>query len=286
MEVMSFSERHGYKNPAHVLEENDLPDALRNRIWNVLREVHFRYISDERRGYSTIFEILSRQLRHTYFKIPVDERSSNPRSERKFIRERYFQLQFPEFYEFLETMAGKEIASIYRRGDNRPIQFTKRCNTVFEQERARFRFVSNLVTRITSHEQMAEVEKAANTDEAGSHIHQAIELYRDMTSPDYRNSIKESVSAVEATYRRLTGEKHKDISAAIADMESKGVQLPKPLKAGFSNIYGWASGESGIRHALMDGDRTVTEAEARLMLVMCSAYVNYLLSLRERHKSV
>ena len=283
---MSFSERHGYKNPAPVLAEDDLPDALRNRIWDVLWTYHFRDISHGRHGYSTIFDNLSKRLRHTYFKIPVDERPPKPSAERKLIRDHYFQLQFPEFYDFLETMAGKTIASIYRRGDIRPIQFTKRCNTVFEQERAQFRFVSNLVTRITSHEQMAEVEKAANTDEAGSHIHQAIELYRDRTSPDYRNSIKESVSAVEATYRRLTGEKHKDIPAAIAAMESKGMQLPRSLKAGFSNIYGWASGESGIRHALMEDHRTVTEAEARLMLVMCSAYVNYLLSLRERQKSV
>lgn len=129
---------------------------------------------------------------------------------------------------------------------------------------------------------MAEVQIAADTDEAGNHIRRAIELYRERTTPDYRNSIKESLSAVEATYRRLTGKQHKNIGAAIAAMESEGMQLPESLKTGFSKIYGWASGESGIRHALMEDDRTVTEAEARLMLVMCSAYVNYLLSRRER----
>lgn len=277
---MIFSERYGHKKPAPMLEERDLPDGLRNRIWDVLWTYHFHDISDEYGNYSGTFDDLSARLRHIHFKIPVDERSFDPDAERQFIRDCYFRLQFPEFYDFLETMAGNAIASIYPHGDRRPDLFIERCNTVFEQEKARFRFVSNLVTRITSHEEMAEVEKAANTEEAGSHIHQAIELYRDRTSPDYRNSIKESVSAVEATYRRLTGEKHKDIGGAIAAMESKGMQLPKSLKAGFSKIYGWASGESGVRHALMEDDRTVTEAEARLMLVMCSAYVNYLLSLR------
>jgi len=49
---------------------------------------------------------------------------------------------------------------------------------------------------------------------------------------------------------------------------------------GFSAIYGWASDLDGIRHANMGRDRPPTEAEARVMLVMCSAYVNYLLSLR------
>ena len=277
---MSFSERHGHKKPAPMLEEDDLPDGLRNRIWNVLWTVHFYEINDRLHGYSSNFDKLSLRLRHSHFKIPVDERPPRPSAERKLIRDRYFQLQFPEFYDFLERMAGKEISSIYRRGDSRPIQFTKRCNAVFEQERARFRFVSNLITPITSEEEMAEVQLAADTDEAGSHIRQAIELYRDRTSPDYRNSIKESISAVEATYRRLTGKRHKNVGDAIDAMERAGIVFPDSLKLGFKKIYDWTSGESGIRHALMEDDRTVTEAEARLMLVMCSAYVNYLLSLR------
>ena len=276
---MSFSERHVHKKPAPMLDEDDLPQGLRNRIWNVLRAIHFHDISDGLNNYSRTFHDLSMHLRHTYFKIPFDERPPRPGAERKLIRDRYFQLPFPDFYDFLETMAGKEVASIYRRGDKRPIRFIERCNTVFQQEKARYRFVSNLITPITSEAEMAEVRFAADTDEAGNHIRRAIELYRDRTTPDYRNSIKESVSAVEATYRRLTGKQHKNIGAAIAAMESEGMQLPESLKTGFSKIYGWASGESGIRHALMEDDRTVTEAEARLMLVMCSAYVNYLLSL-------
>ena len=279
---MSFSERHRYKKPAPMLEEDDLPEGLRNRIWDVLWATHFAVIDNRFVDYSITFDKLSKHLRHTYFKIPIDERSSSPHMERKLIRDRYFRLKFPEFYDFLETMAGNAIISIYPKGDKRPIQFVDRCNEVLEQERARFRFVSNLITPMTSEEEMAEVEMAADTNEGGSHVRRAIELYRDRTTPDYRNSIKESISAVEATYRRLTGQRHKDIASAISAMESDGMRLPKSLKAGFSNIYGWASGEGGIRHALMEGDRNPTEAEARLMLVMCSAYLNYLLSLRQK----
>ena len=61
-------------------------------------------------------------------------------------------------------------------------------------------------------------------------------------------------------------------------MERRCIGLP-PLKKGFSAIYGWASGPDGIRHALMEGGRPPDEADARLMLVMCSAHVNYLMSL-------
>ena len=130
--------------------------------------------------------------------------------------------------------------------------------------------------------EIAEISRAVATDEAGRHIHRAIELYKDRASPDYRNSVKESVSAVEATYRMLTGTSNKNIGDAISKLEAEGTKLPKSLKIGFSAIYGWTNGKDGIRHALMEDAHSVTEAEARLLLVMCSAYVNYLLSLRNR----
>ena len=279
---MRFSERYGYKPPTPMLEEHDLPEELRNRIWNVLWAIHFSEDNIETCGdYSDTFKVLSWRLRHFHFKLRIDDLPPFPHDEVEVFRKRYFELPFPEFFEFLEVMASDEVELIYlQQGGEKQDRFVKECNKVLEEEKSCFRFVSNLITPITSEEEMAEVQLAADTDEGGSHIRRAIELYRDRTGPDYRNSIKESVSAVEATYRRLTGEKHRDIGGAITAMESKGMQLPKSLKAGFSNIYGWASGESGIRHALMEDDRTVTEAEARLMLVMCSAYVNYLLSLR------
>ncbi len=159
--------------------------------------------------------------------------------------------------------------------------FTEHCNQVFEEEKAAYRFVENWITPIINEKERATIRDAARSDEAGRHISRAITLYRDRSEPDYRNSVKESISAVEATYRRLTGGEHKNIGAAITALEGQGrIDLPTSLKKGFSQIYGWTSGRDGIRHALMKDAPEITEPEARLMLVMCSAYVNYLLSLR------
>ncbi len=41
-------------------------------------------------------------------------------------------------------------------------------------------------------------------------------------------------------------------------------------------MYGWTSDDGGIRHALMEGDTPPTFADAKFMLVACSALVNYL----------
>ncbi|MCY3879121.1 MAG: hypothetical protein OXF74_08080 [Rhodobacteraceae bacterium] len=283
---MHFSERHDYKEPRPMLVENELPRELRNRIWNVLLWTYFDDIGHSdiiEQYYSEYFNSLTAYLRHSFFKVAIDERPTFPSDELKFVRSCYFRLEFPGFYDFLEEMAGDAVQSI--RCQFHPIgrqdQFIRNCNTVLEQEKAQFRFISNLLTPITNEVEMGEVERAVSTVDAREHIRRAIQYYRVKNDPSYRNSVKESISAVEATYRNMTGQKHKNIGQALDDMARKGMNLPIALKEGFSKIYGWTSGEDGIRHALMESGRSVTEAEARLMLVMCSAYVNYLLSLRD-----
>ena len=267
------------------MREDELTEALRNRIWDAVREVYCGDIEVDSgidpHDYTYHFDLLSKRLRHHFFKIPIDQRSYPPFDELEWIRVRYFNLTFPGFYDFLELLADPLVAGFYRNQTGfMPDQFTGWCNLIFREEKTAFRFVKNLVTPITNEEERMAIGEAAGTDVAGTHIVQAITLYSDRAAPDYRNSIKESVSAVEAAYRRLTEEGHKDIKSAVAAMEKRGIKLPPSLKRGFSAIYGWTSGPDGIRHALMEDARPPDEAEARLMLVMCSAYVNYLLSLR------
>ena len=60
-------------------------------------------------------------------------------------------------------------------------------------------------------------------------------------------------------------------------MERKtGVFHPTLLEA-FTKLYAYTSDANGIRHGHL-GDSYVSLAEARFMLVSCSAFVNYLLA--------
>ncbi len=273
---MRFSERYGHKEPIPFLQPDEVTNELRNRIWNVLYTTYFDNIG-ALANYSPPFHKLSMHLRDSYFKIPVDDRDLDPKIELQMIKDHYLALNFPEFYDFLETMAVPTVARFRRFRED---VFTEHCNQVFEEGKAAYRFVENWITPIINEEERAATCDAVRSDEAGRHISEAIALYRNRSKPDYRNSVKESISAVEATYRRLTGEKPKNIKTAITILENQGIKLPASLREGFSAIYGWTSGPDGIRHALMKDAREITEPQARLMLVMCSAYVNYLLCLR------
>ena len=117
------------------------------------------------------------------------------------------------------------------------------------------------------------------TSLAGTNIHltKAIDLLSDKQNPDFRNSIKESVSAVESTARVITGEN--TLGKALNKLESKGLEINNQLKTGFDKIYAYSNDKSsGIRHAIISAPTEPDFADAKYMLVSCSAFINYLIS--------
>jgi hypothetical protein len=107
------------------------------------------------------------------------------------------------------------------------------------------------------------------------HLATALNYLSDRTAPDYRNSIKESVSAVESLCNLITGGKE-SLGEALKKVET-AVPIHPALKKGFSAIYGYTSDAGGIRHALLDQPNLNFE-DAKFMLVSCSAFINYLLA--------
>ena len=109
------------------------------------------------------------------------------------------------------------------------------------------------------------------------HLNSALEKYAQRPIGDYRNSIKESISAVEAFCREKTGEK--TLGKALNKLERSGLAIHSSLKTAFEKLYVYTNQEeTGIRHALMDDEAnyTPTAEEALFMLISCSAFINYL----------
>ena len=115
---------------------------------------------------------------------------------------------------------------------------------------------------------------------ARGHLAQALSLLSDRENPDFRNSIKESISAVESLARELIGNPKATLGDALRLLEKCGV-LHGGLKSGMSAIYGYTSDADGIRHGMLD-EPHLDSADAKYYLVACSAFVNYLV---EKHAS-
>lgn len=157
--------------------------------------------------------------------------------------------------------------------------FESRINTEFDRLDYGYRIVNHCVTDITSDMERKSISEAIShsKDNVSNHLLMAMKHYSARPTPDVRNSIKESISAVEAVCRELTGDT--TLGQALKHLEDKGVTIHKMLKDEFTKFYVYTNDpSSGIRHALMDNDDAYTPSkdEAYYMLISCSAFVNYL----------
>ena len=104
-------------------------------------------------------------------------------------------------------------------------------------------------------------------------MNQALQLLSNRESPDYPNSIKESITAVEAAAEVISGKPKATLGDALKVIGDESAH--PALRDAFSKLYGWTSDAAGIRHASLDGT-SVGFAEAQFMVVACSAFTNYL----------
>lgn len=156
-------------------------------------------------------------------------------------------------------------------------------NILFKKEFVGYRFIEGFATRITSDEEIKTIEKTLNSkySTCSTCIKKATQLLFDRKKPDYENSIKESISAVEAICNIINGGKRTTLNKAVEKLKDSGITIHPAMKESFISLYGYTSDQSGIRHNTgIDGKATY--GEAKYMLVSCSAFVNYLIELNEQ----
>ena len=172
-------------------------------------------------------------------------------------------------YDFLEFVTNNY--DRYQFKDH----FIAACNKALEKEISAYRFVDGLISRITEHQEVDEIERALETalGPVRTHLRRALELLANRESPDYRNSIKESISSVESLAAFAVGAEKGTLGQLIKRLEDE-IQLHPALRTAFSSLYGYTSDEGGIRHALMESENVRFE-DAKFFLVVCSAFVNF-----------
>lgn len=268
--MKTFSERKGLKPISEVIQIESMNEALRNSLWNALDVALWSTKGFIYKDYEEpLIQQLSKSLWFHYFKKPIDARPDRPHEILSEIRVYFFACPWNEVYDLLEF-----IVSHFKHSEP---DLPNLLNAILERELSGYRFVSGHLADITNQEELAMIEDAVKDTRfagASSHITRALELYADRESPDYRNSIKESISAVESIARLVAKGPNATLGDALKIIE-KNAQLHSALKDGFLKLYGYTSDEQGIRHAMLDEPK-LTAVDARFFLVSCSAFVNYL----------
>jgi hypothetical protein len=181
----------------------------------------------------------------------------------------YNNLKWNEKYDFIEFCVNLF--------DGKYTNLNNCLNTVLKEEFAGYSLINGVITPIIEEEEIIEIKKALSVSPPITvHLKTALHLLSDKIKPNYRNSIKESISAVEAMCNKMNNNSEIPLGDALRIIERKGqIEIHGALKSAFSSLYGWSSSEEGIRHSLMDKPN-VDQEDARFMLVACSAFINYL----------
>lgn len=270
-----FSERMGIKPPKSVLQTESMDDDLRTGLWNALATCIWSRMGTKWISKHFHMSFLLSRLWRDHFKRPLDELGDFWPATFEEIKDYFFACEWYEVYDFLEFVARN-----YGDPTDEEVvgDFTDACNSVLKRELSAYRFVGSTIVPLTTEQEIAAVEGALAVPDSlspvRSHLNSAVDLLADRVSPDYRNSIKESISAVEALSRLITGDSKATLGKALKKIDAS-VPLHDALRKAFGNLYGYSSDADGIRHSLMD-ESTLDFEDAMFMLVSCSAFVNYL----------
>lgn len=158
-------------------------------------------------------------------------------------------------------------------------------NNVFQRECVGYRLINGIMTDCIDEIEISELTHALESPFHGGavHIEKSMRLLFDRDNPDFENSIKESITAVEAVCQVIAGKKT-TLSNVLDMITKKGISIHPALKSAFEKIYGYTSDAKGIRHADGFGGVNSTFEEARYMLVSCSAFKNYLVAIYDKSK--
>jgi len=278
---VKFSERIGIVPPLKELSLESMPPELRAGLWDVTRMTFFEEISGEYDYLSQKGEMLAEWIWFYHFREPADEIPEKGRILLAEIRSRFFHWDWHEVYDFVEYLCGLEVSEHPLNISEGSHSYASLCNEVLAREMAILRFVDLKLVKISDEIEISEIASSTSSSylSISEHFKKALAFLSDRKSPDYRNSIKESISGVEAAARIVTGNQTATLGNALIQLQ-KTDSLHPALAKGFSNLYGWTSDKSGIRHALIDGDLEIQQNEAHYMLVSCSAFANYLVASR------
>lgn len=278
-----FSERYGYTKPSDVIIRERITPEIQNAICSCYDKLRNFFIDSGLYTYSDEPYVKMEQYLWTYF---LNNRES------KFYDGRFHHTVATQYIEdeskpwfrkldLIEVSIKYLYAYDVKRSRACPVanRFVSQLNFEFERLNFAYRIVGQEIVEMTSQSEITAIEEAlANSSHnIKMHLSRALELYAQRPDGDYRNSIKESISAVEAFCREKTGEN--TLGKALNRMEANGIVFPQLLKVAFDKLYAYTNQpDTGIRHALMDNEGAYTPAseEALFMLVSCSAFLNYL----------
>ena len=213
--MSTFSERYGYVVKPLQLESMTI--ELRNRIWNIYRcEICNDIAVIDSHYLEEIMDACGLSYTSVYDNADLDKNLA-------VFRKWYDQAEWYRIYDFVEIyLAFLPTKDLSDAIDN--------FNGVLSAENAGYRVIGRQVVPITNEYEIKCIEQAQQTpyNSINVHLKKATELFSRRPLPDYENSIKESISAVEAVCSIISTTSLRGIFPRRMKNKEKKLKLKNP----------------------------------------------------------
>ncbi len=260
---MRFSQRMGLQPVRNVIQVTALDAETRTDLWNVsINLITATLGSSFSASSSLLLEIWTELWRR-----PVDELPRHASDTLRQVKDNFLKAGWDSTYDLVELICqhfnSDGVAATY--------------NEILQRNLCGYRFIAGQLAPVVSDTDVGAVEGALEdpdvADVVRHHLSRALGLLADRSDPDYANSVKESISAVEAQLKLLTGQA--PMGRAVDALQAAAPHLHPALARSWKALYGYASDEDGVRHGSDDAP-SVDQATAVYLLVTCSALVSFL----------
>ena len=297
---LPFSQRYGYVPVIQQLALEEIPTAFREEIKALLDEVIQQYgkgyidclsVDIFRDIFINFFGGSYKQFLQNVHKIPEYHIGNTTYYNRISLKKNFvinFLFNFLDIcklfklFDLLEELIkNQEKLELYTHGYNNSGQlFGDVLKELFKKHHLAYTIYNGKIEPISNEFEgktyVAALDETRDTGQLGAHSH-LLKAGEQINHQKWADSVRESISAVEAVCRQIVGE-NATLGSALKEIE-KNYPLHPAFKKALSELYGFTSDENGIRHSLLDkSNAAVDESDALFMLGACASFVSYLLS--------
>lgn len=265
---MLFSQRNKHISLPQNLKADEISDELRNSLWNEITEW-----KDKKDLKNLCYLIWKNFFNLPTDKMPYSASYSDVSYQKAWeaVRQFYFSCHWHQIYSFIEFLF---------QYDAYP-DLSKKIDLVLKKQLAVYRIVGNQFILTSDENEISALKEGISYTGCylpiSQHIQSSLDFLSNRESPNYRNSMKEAISAVEAACKIIAKKPDATLAETLKVIEKKN-NLHPALKSAYSSLYGYTNDSDGIRHALTDKSN-LTQADAKFFLLVCTSFVNYLITI-------
>lgn len=280
--MATFSQRVGLVPLEKAIQLEAIDQELRNGLWNVMdvlawdlyRPFDYNYEDSTEKIGNLVHSIFLSLYKMAYDAMPKLQNAKYG-DEQAFpvLRNVVMTGKWNEVYDLVDFIARNAHPTFQKK-------LVPAFNAILARENSGYRFVGGELVQITAKTEIAAIESAITrgSRDSKAHLERALQLLADRKAPDYRNSIKESISAVESVCKAIVGNPAGTLGEAMKLLKKTHTVHPQ-FEQALIKLYSYTNDAGGIRHALTESSIEVTGEDAKFMLVACSGFCSYLWAL-------